>query len=753
MTSSVVDLSNCEREPIHVPERVQAHGVLVALEPESLRVLRVSDNVAGFFGTDTSTWLGRSVDEQLPDETVRALRRDLAQAHHQRHSPRLVWSGPIADAGRFDVVAHQHDGHLLLEIEPTTRSPTDSVEVLASTTDAIRDLASGRDLRTYCQLLVERLRSLLGYDRVMLYRFSEDWHGWVYAEARASSLAPFLDLHYPASDIPAQARALFLVNTTRLIGDVDAPPADLRPPVTRDHERLDQSYASSLRGVSPIHIEYLQNMKVKASLTIALVVGGRLWGLIACHHYAGRLVVPFAHRTSAELIARSAQLKISDLLSGEEAEARRRSNRFLQTITRHLAAHDDLVEGLNASRDALLSLVRASGFVAWLDGTQTMVAGSAPPEGVVATVVAHLNEHAGASVFATHDAPHELEACRPHIGTLAGVLAVPLPHRAGQWLLWFRPEERTTVSWAGSPDKPARLGPNGLRLTPRASFDAWVVETHGQSTRWSTVDVESGESLLVALSDVVYRERARLLRLTEALETRNRELDSFASMASHDLREPLRAIANYSTFIREDLEEGEDVGEHLASIQRLIRRMMVLIDGLLLFARIGERDMPLEDLDLDDAIRESWDNLSAGIEERGAELTIEAAPTLHSWRLGIVEVLQNLLGNAIRYSEGPPRVLVGTIPPEKQHADWDVAEGYEVIYVQDEGIGIEPRHHEAVFKVFRQVHTQGRDPSSSGLGLAMVRKIIERLGGRVWLASEHGRGTTIYFTVQATKDE
>jgi light-regulated signal transduction histidine kinase (bacteriophytochrome) len=440
--------------------------------------------------------------EAIVEGVERLVRGAKADGPRLEALPQLVYSGPVADRGVFDVTAHTFDGRLLIEFEASQGQAPNASDVFGQVLPALR---APTDLPTFANELAQQIKETLGYDRVMIYRFDHDWHGWVFAEARDSNLEPFFGLHYPASDIPAQARRLFLINGVRQIISVDAHDATLVPPTNQGRRHVDMSYATG-RGVSPINIEYLQNMGVKASLTMAIRQEGQLWGMVACHHYQGPKHLSFAERGTAEVLAHLAEMRVAELNAREEAFARDHAAERLRAIHKQLAQHTSLTESLSNCLEHLCALTDAEG---------------------------------------------------------------------------------VAVSWAGSPEKPVQVGPLGDRLTPRKSFDLWVQEVVGQAVRWPRTAIDAAEGLRTTMGDILFRERARLTVLNEELVARNRELDSFAHMASHDLREPLRAIAHYAQFIHEDMQEGklEETASHVRALERLVQRMYNLIDGLLQFSR------------------------------------------------------------------------------------------------------------------------------------------------------------------------
>ena len=749
-STPTVDLSQCDREPIHIPGCIQPHGALLDIDLSTQQIRRVSQNVTSFLGGSPETWLGSSLLERAPNLRA-AMTRAVEDAAVLEQNPQALTTLELEDKGKSDLLAHVHEAQLILEVEPRCGAVGEARNLLEETNEIVRSLHQQEDLEELRQALVGMLREMLGYDRVMLYQFGADWHGQVMAESRRDELEPFLGLRYPASDIPAQARELFMRNRVRMIVDIHAPSASLISMPSVQDAPLDLSYAT-LRAVSPIHIEYLRNMGVRASLSLALQHRGELFGLIACHHYQGARQLAYPVRTAAELIAHAAEFRSAELLAAAENRRRMVLTAELRSVNSTLSEHEDLMTGLRACSPALLKLVDATGFCAWTDGPSVTV-GEVPGRERLSQLVQVL-EARGEGVFFTDTLAELLPDARELAPSAAGLLALPLSHLSRGWLLWFRPERRRAVTWAGAPEK--AIGPGGNDpgvLRPRASFAAWVELVRGRSEPWSDVVIEAVESFRVALSDILYRERNRLSELTQELERRNAELDSFSSMASHDLREPLRGIANYARFLREDIPSGDadEIQSHLNSIDRLVRRMYTLIESLLHFARLGQGPVELEDVSLEEIVADVLEDCKLAIESRKASITVHPSlPTLRTWPLGITEVFANLLSNALKYSDHPPKVEIGVLGEAEKD---EHLKGMEVVYVRDQGLGIHPDHHESIFRIFHRLHPDGRYGSSSGIGLPIVRKILERLGCRIWVESAPGAGSTFYFSISSATEE
>lgn len=733
-----VDLTSCDREPIHIPGCAQGHCALWAIELDR-RVTARTENARALFAVDA---LGERLDVGFPPALASALSDALRRREALRDNPELIFSGALPTREGIeeecDVTAHVRADRLIVELERRARALPWAHRL--ETSPDFRDFARARTVAALCDRVVTRVRELTGYDRVMLYQFAPDAHGWVRSEARDPALVPFLDLHYPASDIPSQARALFLENRTRLLVDRDAPTSPIEALFDAP---LDLSHSIG-RAVSPIHLEYLANMGVRASLSVALEVDGELWGLIACHHYAGPRHLGHEARATCELLAQLISLRIGALESQADRRLEDELSERHAIILNTLARAETIDAGVAACHDELrahfpscgLSLVihdavRHEGRTLPDDALRRALAGDEP---VVAT-----------------DRVRDLIGDDWTSALPAGMLAVRFPHAPRSCLVWYREEQLRTVRWGGDPTKPASYGPNGARLTPRKSFEAWCEDVRARSEPWTRRELRAARRLASALSDVIYRERDRVARLRRELELRNRELDIFTTMASHDLREPLRGIANYATFLREDAGPAldEQSQEHLRRVQRLVRRMYDLIEGMLTLSRVGRRPAGEARVDLGELARAVALDHRAQIEARGATVTIGALPAVLSWEVGLRMVLSNLLLNALRYSEGAPVIELGSASAATVDYPADVSPDAVAVFVRDRGIGIAEEHHEAIFRVFHRLHPGDRFGGGTGVGLAIVRKVIESLGGRIWLSSRPGEGSTFYFTLPA----
>ncbi len=604
------DLQACDREPIHVPGSVQPHGALLVVRPEDRVIVQVSANTARLLGRAPAEILGRPLADFLPPAALSAL----PSADADDGQTVVLGAVALAEQRTVEATAHRHAGALLVELElPVASSPAESEIAPAgrqhrAIQSALAAMRETRDLPELCTVAARAVAELTGFERVMVYRFDDDWHGEVLGEALAGpDIDSYLGLHFPASDIPAQARALYTRNRLRLIPTVDYAPVGLEPPLNPlSGGPLDLSFAS-LRSVSPVHLEYLRNMGVGASMSISLLIGGRLWGLIACHHRTARFLDP-ATRAACELFGEIAAAAIAAQQEtrrlAEHMQAQRIQTRFFDV----LAQEGNFVDALVKYTPQLLEFMQASGAAIWVN-EQCSRLGAAPEPAEIVALVGWLKDTGRADpIFATDRLGDHFAPAADYATRASGLLAVRLSRVEPHFVLFFRPEVRSTVTWAGNPEKPVVPG---TALHPRKSFAAWQETVTGRSLPWHETDLAGARELLQAINALVLRRTERLIALNAELERKNSDLNSFSYIAAHDIQEPIRGILNFSRFLREDSGHRLDAESlrKLDTITALAGRTEELLNALLHFSRVGRIDLQLRPTDLDRLLDEVLETL------------------------------------------------------------------------------------------------------------------------------------------------
>jgi len=533
LTESTIRFTNCDREPIHVPGRIQPHGFLVALTSERV-VSKASANIEAFTGSAPEAWLGQPLGVLVDPAAVHALRNLAVTLFGPDAVQRSFGLGLIAGRPPFDVAIHRAGDAIVIEAEPAV---TDEREAAALIRAMVARLKHSVGLPDFYRDATRHVQALTGFSRVMIYRLGVEGHGEVVAEALRGSPNSYLGLHYPASDIPAQARALYLRNSFRIIADVAADPVPISalpvPMGAEDDPPLDQSL-SVLRAVAPVHIEYLRNMGVAASLSISIIVDGKLWGLFACHHTAARLP-SFAYRTAAELFGEMFSMQLEGRLR-READAHDQRARALATLLIAEMEHDEgLLRDPQRLADLIFDTIPADGMAICVDGT-VWPTGETPGVGLCNAVTAMLAERGSNGVFVTDNAAALM--LEENLGSAAGFIAIPLMRGPQDYLLLFRSELVRKRNWAGDPDQSAAGGDG--KISPRQSFAAWTDLVHDKCEPFTTAEQEAAETIRSAL-----------------VETRVRSSDA-------TLNRPIR---------------GQDL--LIAELNHRVRNILALIQGLI----------------------------------------------------------------------------------------------------------------------------------------------------------------------------
>ncbi|MEC7816440.1 MAG: ATP-binding protein [Pseudomonadota bacterium] len=722
--SDQFDFQRCEDEPIRTPGAIQSHGAVVLLDAESYAVTGYSDNAADMITRATGLPVGNWSSDSEPLSSLvlpikEAIRNGAAWPLRQTHfRGTRLWQTTVSKRGR----------RLILELETGRRQVDTTVGDLAQ---LIAQVKSARSINELVQTASVAVRSITGFDRVMVYKFAEDWHGEVIAESLASDMPGYLGLHFPASDIPAQARALYLENEIRMIADVDAPIIPITSLSTLAEDTNPDLSDCSLRAVSPIHLQYLRNMGVAASMSISLVRDNKLWGLIACHHREPRYITVDA-RLAAKLVGDVLSMCLRLVEDSDLMKARLRQNLRQTAMIERFVQSDELAPALAQNAEDLRQLFRATGF-AVVDGQRVYRSGQCPDDADLLTLAGVVRAEMQSNLRQIHaQSSWPAPLFDGHLQQAAGLLAMAPSADYEVMALWLRAEEPEEITWAGAIQK-VEDDP----LNPRASFERWSEQRRGKARAWTSWELDAAEDLHSALQKVALRQLERLQTLSENLARSNQDLEDFAFIASHDLQEPLRKIEAFSSMIDEELEEKtpdtETVRDYLHRITSASGRLRALVGDLLTYSRVGRLEYDDSECDWQSLIRKSADLL--GVEDR-TDASIEIAGTFPVTRSSPVllrMVFQNLLSNALKYSDPARHNTIRVTGEQDAGGRWNIR-------VQDAGIGFDPEMSEAIFKPFLRLNSKSHYPGS-GIGLAIVRKAASRLGARVSATSEPGQGS------------
>jgi len=545
-----VDISNCEREPIHLPGSIQPHGILFALGVPELAILHVSENVRRFLGLPAAAIVGKPIAEIIGADLAERLRGALQQDNLYTLNPSPVRLAHYGGGQRFNAVFHRHQGQLIAELEPV-RDDDGAPDIHVQGDLPFRLLHDAHDPLELCRIAAREVQRRLGYDRVMIYRFDQDWHGEVIVEEniRLGERDSYLGLHFPASDIPAQARALYVKNRLRVIPDVSYAPCPVFPQLNPATDLPLDLGCALLRSVSPVHIEYLRNMEVAATLTISLLCNERLWGMIACHHYSPRYA-SYAERALCEILGELVSYQVAALEEREKARTTQHRQELVKNIANHLLADDDLGLALTQLQPNILDALECDGAVVRMDGA-TAYAGALPSDEDVELLIRVAAEQSGEGLLETAYAAG-LDDRLWHLAPLAsGLLYLPLTAQ-GDFILVLRKEITQSRTWAGDPHKPLMAGGDGAQLHPRKSFKQWLEIITAHAYRWQDLDIQTA----LTLKGMILERHAALARKATVERIRH--------LAHHDMLTNLPNRALLQTRFAQAIGHAECHSKHIA---------------------------------------------------------------------------------------------------------------------------------------------------------------------------------------------
>ena len=729
-------LANCADEPIRFPGAIQPHGLLLTLSEPALEIIQVSANVETLLDRAPEALIGQPLVDLLGEVHTAQVREALQQAAFF-DAPRLYLH---LNGTAFEGLLHRHQGVLILELEIHVENfqPRNVAGSQTNLGRMLQRLQAATTLQALYDISVKEIQAITGYDRVLIYRFEEEGHGQVIAEASDPSMEVFNGLFFPASDIPEQARELYRTNWLRIIPNADYQPVPLVPKLRPDTQTpLDLSFAT-LRSVSPIHCQYMKNMGVLSSMSISLLKGDKLWGLISCGNRQP-LHVPHELRTACQTIGQVLSLQISAMEALEVSRQREEKVEALALLNQAMIdSPQNVFDGLANQPQVLMALADAGG-VAIIEDKQLHRYGNCPEPEDIRALHRWLQESAE-PVFASHHLASVYPPAAQFPQVASGVLAMSLPKPVDNGVLWFRAEVKENINWSGDPRKPLDLenSDSGMRLRPRTSFEIWKVEMAGISAKWSHGDLFAANDLRrSALENDLARQ---VRREQEAVRAR----DELVAVVSHDLRNPMTVISMLcgmmqKAFSSDGPHTSRRISTAIDTMQQAAGRMNTLLEDLLDTSKIdaGRYSITPQKLDVSQMFEEAQALLAPLALDKDISISFAADPDLriHADPERLFQVLSNLVGNAIKFT---PRL--GSVGVHAKSV------GNEIVFiVRDSGEGIPKEHLPHVFDRYWTV--KEGNPTGTGLGLYISQGIVEAHGGQIFADSEPGQGSEFRFTV------
>lgn len=739
------NLNNCDQEPIHTPGKIQPHGVLIAIDKKSFLVTHASENIATYFYTEPSQVLGRSFDAFTKTANINTLNNNLTGFISNGLIKKDVENGLLVitgDGREFYMIVNESGKSILIEFEPVNNNSNESTQSIMES--LLNKILGAKSLEETLAWSAIQVRNIIGFDRVMIYRFAEDGHGEVVAEAVNDSHESFLGLHYPASDIPKQARELYKRNLVRIIANVDATDARIEVNNEQTNETPLDLTDSVLRAVSPIHIQYLKNMGVKASFSVSLIADGELWGLIACHHYTPHLI-DYRKRNSCKVIG---QILSTSLIYKENEEDKEQKASFRENMLDMLKlvrSAWDIPSALMDVHNNLLNITEASG-AALLYEDKIYTLGETPSSEEISAISKWLHHYSKNQVYQTNQLSKVYADAAEFKNVASGLMSCALSRELNEYILWFKKEMPQTVKWAGNPEKPVQVDADGLMsLSPRRSFEVWTEEVEGVSAPWTSNEIGVAMKFREELVHIINERANQIRKLNEQLKQAYDELDTFSFTISHDLKTPLSSIKNYTELLLDDASNYsiETARPMLEKIVKGADKMNLLIKEVLSYSRIGRQNVKQEVINMKEMLEDIKGDLLIAYKDVSPEINIHATPDIYGDKIMMYQVFSNIIGNAVKYSSKSehPKVDIQATVNER-----------EITYsIADNGIGIDMKHGDQIFDLFKRMNNAGKF-EGTGVGLAIVKRILEKHHSRVWYESGPGNGTVFYLRIKNEQD-
>ncbi|MEO6187399.1 MAG: ATP-binding protein, partial [Ginsengibacter sp.] len=716
-----LNITNCDNEPIHIPGAVQSHGIMVAINFHTGLISYLSQNVQAFAGVEAKNFLHKDfgvLADAMHLESLDARRffRSLMEKKNKEES--FYNHNPISiriKAKPYNLIYYTSGDELIVEIEPDVE---DQLQLQYKISEIVTRTLEVSSLNTLLNKAAKEIKQLINYDRVMIYKFSEEGHGQVIAEEMNDNLEPFLGLFYPASDIPKQARELYKLNLTRLIADVEAETAAIITYAT-NKQPLDLTH-SQLRAVSPVHIQYLKNMGVKSSFSISLISKGELWGLIACHNYSPRFI-NYEVREISKLVG---QIVSSFLEYRLEEEEQHLNNSIKENviILQSQIEKEEIIDALTKNDVTIRHITDAAGAVLIFDNSITRL-GTTPSVNEIKNIANWLIEHSDDDIFFTSSFPGVYEPAAQYSQIASGILCCILSRELKEVIIWFKPEQIQQVTWAGNPNKAVEMDEKGNNvLTPRKSFEQWTEIVKHTSQKWTKAELNAVAKIREHLIYAIKRKADEIRKLNEKLSLAYEELDAFSFTVSHDLKIPLTAIKAYAELLENsDSHSPLTVKDMLKRIINSSNKMNVMMNEILNYSRVGRGPFKKNMIDMPALLNEIKAEIFSQNKYQDVEIETGEIVNLPGDEVMISQLFTNLLSNAIKYSSKAqrPKVII----------DSNV-ENNEVIYsISDNGIGIDMKHYSHIFELFKRSDNVG-DVEGTGVGLAIVKRIVEKHQGK-----------------------
>ncbi len=717
---------NCDQEPIHICGEVQEYGFL--LGSQDSKITFYSENILDFFSVDSDFLLGRDIRILFADLGI-----DVNWDNFSDNEILAIQHFSFKNE-EYTLSIHTHKGFTFFEIEKVLPNHKINKEYAA-----IQKILRNSNEENIWKILLEEVQQIIDFDRAMIYQFLYDGSGQVIEELVKPNLDSYLDLHYPESDIPAQARALYLKNPVRITSHVSGKTYPIIGIIQK--EDIDLTYCVT-RASSPVHIQYLKNAQVEASFSTSIIVNGELWGMVACQNsepkhldLQSRLLVETLTRTSANAFASFRSL--------ETLQEYQRINLNNITLRQNLLNDESFGKALENNINDIMNTCDADGIIIKINN-EILTAGKTPNNSDIEKIIdwsRENNHNFEENIYVSNTFCRTITDLE-NSETSCGIIISELGNNTSDMLIWLRKEQGQKIKWAGKPEKQTtseiKDGVEIIKFSPRKSFEVWKEYVKGTSLPWKIKEIESAKWITSVILKASHTKSSQIQDLNNQLKELNGELDSFSHTISHDLNTPLTVI-KLNAQLAKKLPDPENVHKTLDNIISQVDTMSAMILNVLELSKIKKSEIELKSIQVDAMITKVVEDSKISFESPHTDIIIQNTPEVLGDQTMVYQVFGNVIGNAVKYSsksEKPKVKIIG-----------EIADNVVIYKITDNGIGIDQKESKKMFKIFSRMNN-AKEFNGNGVGLSIVHHLMEKMGGKISYESESGKGTTFILKFQ-----
>ncbi|MGH1519134.1 ATP-binding protein [Chryseobacterium sp. JK1] len=721
----------CHEEPIHIPGSIQSFGYLIGIDAESRTITFFSRNISDIFNIGSSDELfGRKITD-FPESFQSIIDSEIYTSldRFTRRKNETYFDKIFINGKEYHFSVFKSESHIFLEFEEVVINPNKRI---SNKYDNFYIIDNEKELWNH---LLETLAKVVNYDRMMVYKFMMDGSGKVIAEKKNEDMESFLGLHYPESDIPKQARDLYLKKRKRIFSNVYA---DTVPIVSKSHEDIDLTFSAS-RGMSPVHGQYLKNSGAASSFSVSIIMDDHLWGLVTCQNIEPKHI-DLEDRVQAGIFTALAANAYSSFKSKSELNYRLELNERVSQLKTGFLKHNNLFDSLIESKTELRNLPEADG-MAIISDDNMVTSGSTPEPESISNIVKWALENTQDNIYVSRsflkDHGEELGLSK----NAAGIAIYFIEREKNEMLIWFRKEFDEHINWAGNPEKKVEVfsenGEEKKMISPRTSFRIFTENIKGYSKRWNSRSVSAVQAVRDLILETSHKNYNAIKRLNDELKKVNEELDSFSYTISHDLGTPLTVMKLNAQMLLGNLgADAEKSKNKINTIIEEIDSMAEMMHDVLQLSRAKHSEVQLESLKTGITIQKISENAKMTYGSPESEIIIKECPDVLADKTMLHQVFLNIINNAVKYSshrECPKVEIEGT------------EDGQTIIYrISDNGIGIPEEEKDKMFKIFNRMDN-AKKFKGNGVGLSIVHRIMTRIGGNVAYESNK-EGTSFILT-------